>query len=634
LQRDIVDRHQLGTTLRVAGGWVRNKLLGLPGGDIDIALDNMTGADFARSLLKYRREAIAQSKASSSSTSHSPLSSSTSSKTPALSKTAVAGVGVIRTNPALSKHLETATADVLGVSVDLVNLRREEYDEVSRVPRMVIGTPLEDALRRDFTLNALFYNVQRRTIEDWTGEGLQDLNDRVLRTPLPASQTFIDDPLRVLRALRFAARYSLAIDREITRAASAPAVRRGLARKVSRERIGIEMRKLLEHGAGFGDTLAWLLDAHLADVVFPFLSKERALAVERAMSNPKARPVVRTVNAHDESSSATRRTPATPDDIDASAVATPPLDSVMLVDDGDEHRLSPAQWAVALQRVRTMERMLAPMTHPRGLSSRVIVARPLLFLAVMATASIDGCADAPPRGDHPLIIDRALPRVECLVKGALKMRAREAEDVVRLCNFSEWILRDMWREELAMPTSPDHNGDSDADTLDARMLSIVDANFTSFVEWLRAIELPLWDSAIWLAAARATTELESAGMSADAAYTRATALGASLAAAVHASQATRAFHAKPVLDGNDVMGALKLRGASIGIALRDAYVFQLRQPATTLLTKTDMLNYLRPRWPVSAEDAALADASTVDASKAATPRKVKGQPKGGATPKA
>ena len=72
-------------------------------------------------------------------------------------------IGVIGANPSQSKHLETATMNIHGIDVDFVNLRAEEvYEANSRIPTSqtrMFGTPLEDALRRDFTINSLFYNI-------------------------------------------------------------------------------------------------------------------------------------------------------------------------------------------------------------------------------------------------------------------------------------------------------------------------------------------------------------------------------------------------------------------------------------------------------------------------------------------
>jgi tRNA nucleotidyltransferase (CCA-adding enzyme) len=69
------------------------------------------------------------------------------------------GIGVIKSNSDKSKHLETATIRVEGQWIDFVNLRSEKYTEDSRVPQIEIGTPEEDAFRRDLTINSMFFNI-------------------------------------------------------------------------------------------------------------------------------------------------------------------------------------------------------------------------------------------------------------------------------------------------------------------------------------------------------------------------------------------------------------------------------------------------------------------------------------------
>lgn len=126
------------------------------------------------------------------------------------------------------------------------NLRTETYTEDSRIPATSIGTPAEDAQRRDFTVNALFYNINDGKVEDLTGRGLQDLQDGLIRTPLPASTTFRDDPLRMLRAIRFASRLGFRLDDALVEAASDASMHQLLETKVSRERFGIEVDKMMK----------------------------------------------------------------------------------------------------------------------------------------------------------------------------------------------------------------------------------------------------------------------------------------------------------------------------------------------------------------------------------------------------
>ena len=75
--------------------------------------------------------------------------------------------------------------------------------------------------------------------------GLLDLHQKVIRTPLEPTQTFLDDPLRVLRCFRFATRFHYTIRPEIFSALANPAVSAALAEKVSRERMGVEWRLVL-----------------------------------------------------------------------------------------------------------------------------------------------------------------------------------------------------------------------------------------------------------------------------------------------------------------------------------------------------------------------------------------------------
>lgn len=199
------------TTLRVAGGWVRDKLLGKNSMDIDIAINNMSGAAFASLVREYMLE----------------------------NNIDVDDIGVIKANPDQSKHLETAVLKIYGISIDFVNLRKETYSD-SRIPDITPGTPEEDARRRDLTINSLFYNINDGEIEDFVG-GLEDLKKGIGRTPLDPIQTFIDDPLRILRAIRFAAKYNLDLNPGLIEAAKDEDVQWALKTKISPERVWKEL---------------------------------------------------------------------------------------------------------------------------------------------------------------------------------------------------------------------------------------------------------------------------------------------------------------------------------------------------------------------------------------------------------
>ena len=198
--------------LRVAGGWVRDKLLGKQSPDIDIALNAGSGVEFAQILAK-----------------HKGLSSP----------------GLIKVNPDKSKHLETAKLTLTdGIELDFAILRSETYGE-SRIPQITAGTAHSDAHRRDFTINSLFFNLKTLTVEDHTGFGLEDLKNGVLRTPLEPEKTFSDDPLRLLRGIRFAASLGF----EIAFPLRYEGFLDTLMEKVSRERITIELRKAFHSDA-------------------------------------------------------------------------------------------------------------------------------------------------------------------------------------------------------------------------------------------------------------------------------------------------------------------------------------------------------------------------------------------------
>lgn len=87
------------------------------------------------------------------------------------------------------------------------------------------GTPVQDALRRDCTVNALFYNLHSQEVEDFTGRGLEDMKNKLIRTPLPPFETFNDDPLRVLRLIRFSSRLGFEIVPEAKEAMQSPDIK-------------------------------------------------------------------------------------------------------------------------------------------------------------------------------------------------------------------------------------------------------------------------------------------------------------------------------------------------------------------------------------------------------------------------
>jgi tRNA nucleotidyltransferase (CCA-adding enzyme) len=312
-------------TVRVAGGWVRDKLLGLQTHDVDLAVDLVKGIQLATLLQSYIKQKQQQQQLQQQSQeqaqqeqqqeedfmlagrttpatttgSHqgddgndddvkkqSDQKQKSKSDTINGNSNSVCGrIGVIAANPAQSKHLETATMRIYGMDLDMANLRAQEiYTSDSRIPVVRMGTPREDAERRDFTVNALFFNLQTRLVEDWTGRGLHDLLiAKRLVTPLEPVQTFRDDPLRVLRAIRFAVRYQFQLDTAIQDACRLDEIHKALHVKVSRERVGKELEGMLSgKGANPVRALEMISRLQLAGSVFclPKVGTDNVTAVK------------------------------------------------------------------------------------------------------------------------------------------------------------------------------------------------------------------------------------------------------------------------------------------------------------------------------------------------------------------
>lgn len=339
-----------GLTVRVAGGWVRDKLLqahapprtpqrtrpdaphaSVP--DVDLVVDSMSGVEFACLLRDWVARTLARAQAQEQLLARGgdgggdgAVDRCASANAAPLAEEAIQaavtadwhGLGVVR------RALGTAAIRAWGLGIDVTQARREAYDgrphpaqmadmvmrekearsEQRRATRAAaalakqahsdslqqhqspspsqqqqqqqiplwsasehfaaqaaasvlqnpaaVGTrtptfvapaesPREDALRRDFTVNALFYNILTEQVEDFTGEGLRDLKARILRTPIAPLDTLLDDPLRALRAVRFSAKLGFGVVPELMEACKDPRTLDALLRKVSRERIGSEM---------------------------------------------------------------------------------------------------------------------------------------------------------------------------------------------------------------------------------------------------------------------------------------------------------------------------------------------------------------------------------------------------------
>jgi poly(A) polymerase len=160
---------------------------------------------------------------------------------------------------------------------EITTFRADRYDRVSRNPEVAYGHSLaDDLLRRDFTMNAMALSVTGdRLFSDPFG-GLADLARGVLRTPGTPEESFADDPLRMLRAARFAATLGVTLAPEVRAAMSAMSAQLG---RITAERIQAELGKLLLAAAPRRG-LELLVETGLADVVLPELPALRMAADE------------------------------------------------------------------------------------------------------------------------------------------------------------------------------------------------------------------------------------------------------------------------------------------------------------------------------------------------------------------
>lgn len=187
---------------------------------------------------------------------------------------AVWDVGIAFGTIGCRKAADRAGAPGESFQIEITTYRSEAYDRTSRKPDVSYGHSIEeDLVRRDFTVNAMAVALPAKEFVDPHG-GLQDLAERMLRTPGTPQESFSDDPLRMMRAARFAAQLDFEVAPEVVAAMTAMADRIGI---VSAERVRDEFTKLL-----LADNprkgLRLLVDTGLADRVVPEIP---ALRLER-----------------------------------------------------------------------------------------------------------------------------------------------------------------------------------------------------------------------------------------------------------------------------------------------------------------------------------------------------------------
>jgi poly(A) polymerase len=165
------------------------------------------------------------------------------------------------------KSFGTAMLRYQDVEVEFVGARKESYRSDSRKPIVENGTLEDDQKRRDFTINALAISLHPDSFGQLVDpfDGIKDLEKRLIRTPLNPVETFSDDPLRMMRAVRFASQLDFNIDAE-----AITAIKSNLERSkiVSQERITDELNKIIlscKPSIGFN----YLFDTGLLQIIFP-----------------------------------------------------------------------------------------------------------------------------------------------------------------------------------------------------------------------------------------------------------------------------------------------------------------------------------------------------------------------------
>ena len=196
-----------GVRAFVIGGYVRDCFLGRPSKDIDIVVEG-SGIEIA--------EAVGER---------------------------------VHSNVSVFRNFGTAMLRYKGIEVEFVGARKESYNRNSRKPIVEDGTLEDDQLRRDFTINAMAFSLQKEdfgALVDPFG-GIRDLAAGIIRTPLDPDTTYSDDPLRMVRAVRFATKLSTDQITFTIVPESIQSIRRNLHRMeiLSKERIVEELNKIL-----------------------------------------------------------------------------------------------------------------------------------------------------------------------------------------------------------------------------------------------------------------------------------------------------------------------------------------------------------------------------------------------------
>lgn len=176
-----------------------------------------------------------------------------------------------QSNLATFKNFGTAQVKYNGMEIEFVGARKESYNRDSRKPIVEDGSLSDDQNRRDFTINALAIGISKSNFGILLDpfNGITDLENKILRTPLNPNITYSDDPLRMMRAIRFASQLNFTIEDNSFKAISN---NRERIKIVSKERISDELNKIIlstKPSVGF----KLLFDTGLLKLIFPEMAK-------------------------------------------------------------------------------------------------------------------------------------------------------------------------------------------------------------------------------------------------------------------------------------------------------------------------------------------------------------------------
>jgi poly(A) polymerase len=182
-----------------------------------------------------------------------------------------------RPKVAVFKNFGTAQLKCCNYEVEFVGARKESYRSESRKPVVENGTLEDDQNRRDFTINALALSLNKANFGELSDpfNGLNDLEHKIIRTPLDPNITFSDDPLRMMRAIRFSSQLHFEIEATTLQAIAA---NRERIKIVSAERIADEMNKIMmteKPSVGF----KLLEETGLLQIIFPELQQMKGVEI-------------------------------------------------------------------------------------------------------------------------------------------------------------------------------------------------------------------------------------------------------------------------------------------------------------------------------------------------------------------